>query len=186
MEEFSINIANKYGVETYQDTKNTYDWIKNAINELGYKNVKIYEKFDFKISKLNCTCDNLEEFIKNAYKQNNYEFKNFSLSVYSNNVIELFVFIGFNGDISISSNKKVLLEKFEKILENTFLEQDLLNNHTSTTYIGNVTNNTISVKGNNNTIVNDNSHIETIKKERESNFKQWLRAIGQNIASNIV
>lgn len=36
MADFAQRIDNKYGTATYQDTKNTYDWIMKAIQKMNF------------------------------------------------------------------------------------------------------------------------------------------------------
>ena len=40
MASFTIDVTNKYGVDTFQDVKNTYDWIVTSVNELNVDVIK--------------------------------------------------------------------------------------------------------------------------------------------------
>lgn len=72
MASFSMDIDNKFGLNTYQDTKNTYEWIVRAVEKSGYQNVKIESEFSFYISKMFCSCESINEFVENSYGQSDY------------------------------------------------------------------------------------------------------------------
>ena len=56
MATFWKDIKNKYSVRTYQDTKNTYDWIIKAINKGNFGCDEVDAEFLFDISSMLCSC----------------------------------------------------------------------------------------------------------------------------------
>ena len=179
MANFQIKIKNKYSVTTYEDTKKTYDWICNAINTVKIINAKKQESFLFDIGKVTCTCDNIEEFIENAYGQAEYnliQMKVFQIDPINNQ--NLFVFADKQG-IVISSNNK-------KNLEIIIGELDKVEESKGATYIENHYN-ISDISGNNNNLIqgNDNAvHISIPEEKKPSKLKQWFEAILQNLLAN--
>ncbi len=183
MARFRLKIENKYGVKTFQETKNTHDWIYKSLIKCGFTNSKITSDFSFDISNIHCSCYNIEEFIENAFGQNEYVFGCGHIEVWFEHEIIASILYS-STSVSISSSSKIVLDKIINSLKETTLEDAPLH---ATTYIANQTTNTITVNGDNNNIANDNSSVVTLPKEKkEGKLKQWLRAIGQNIISNIV
>ena len=64
MADFSILIKNKFSVDTFENTKKTYEWIYNSLSEANLVKAKIKSNFLFDVGKITCTCDSFEEFKK--------------------------------------------------------------------------------------------------------------------------
>ena len=56
MASFTKGISNVYKLDTYQGTKNTYDWIVKAIHKDDFPELKINTEFLFTISDITCSC----------------------------------------------------------------------------------------------------------------------------------
>ena len=187
MANFSQRIENKYGIATYQDTKNTYDWIMKALSKMSFIDVKT--RFSFSASEISCTCDSIEEFVSYAYGQADYSFTFMNFAIESESDELWFVFVDFDNLICVSTESKTLLEKAVNSLKNTTLDEPEINGVDSIVYIDHQYVETL-VKGNNNILANNHSSVVTgnnnsIGQSNEgSQITQWLRAIGQNLISN--
>lgn len=167
MASFSQNIPIKYGVETYQDTKNTYDWIMKSLNKGGFQDLKIETDFLFDISKISCSCKNIEEFVEHAYGQNDYCFTSMYISIKSEGAPLCFISVNTIPGVRISTNKKILLEKIVSLLGNTSLDETEAKDPISVMYIEHQ-NNSVTVNGNNNVIANNQSGMMDKLKTSES------------------
>lgn len=187
MARFSQEIENKYGVATYQDTKNSYDWIIKAIQKIG--GVDIKTAFGFSVSEIFCHCDNIEEFVEYAYGQANYDFTFMKFTIKSESGEWWFVFAEFDNKLRISTESKNLLERAVTSLKNTTLDEGENSTPISVTYVSHQCVETL-VEGNSNIVANDHSSVVTGdnnsigQSNKESLIKQWLKAIGQNLISN--
>lgn len=183
MADFSKRVELKYGTDTYEKTKQTYEWIKKSAEKWGGNKVNISISFQFKVGDVSCGADNLQEFSEIAYGASDYQLISFSGNITKN---ERKIYFFYLIDFEISSNKKLELETFLKALENTSLEDE---GESKVTYIGsqvnieNQNNGTI-VQGNNNIVASDDSQININTPKKESKLKKWLTAVGQNILSN--
>lgn len=187
MARFSQKIENKYGVATYQDTKNTYDWIIKTIQKIGFADMKA--TFDFSVSEISCHCDNIEEFIEYAYGQAEYDFTSMRFTIKSDSGELWLVFAEFDKKLMISTESKNLLERAVTFLKNTTLDESEINNPISVTYVSHQCVETL-VGGNGNIIANDHSTVVTGnnnsigQSNKDSRIMQWVKAIGQNLISN--
>lgn len=186
MARFRKSIANKYGVKTFQETTNTYDWIIKAIHKGTFSALKINSEFNFSISDIDCSCDGIEEFVENAYGQANYDLTTMNLSVYSGDTRLAYIIVKYDNSINISTESKVMLEKIVSLLESTVLDEAEVDAPISVTYIETQVNNDgILIQGNDNTVANDHSSVNiSSSKPIEPKAKQWLNAIIQNLLAN--
>ena len=113
--DFAQRIDNKYGTATYQDTKNTYDWIMKAIQKMNFSNVRT--SFGFYMSDISCFCNNIEEFVAHAYGQANYSF--ISMDFTAGSEESLYISVDCNNQIRVSAESKNLLERAVTSLKNT-------------------------------------------------------------------
>ena len=172
----------KYGVDSYQAIKNTYDWILKAAQKLGLNKLKVAEQFTFKIGDILCVAENITEFIEHAYGSENFELINFHINIYNENKNIVSVIYLLN--LKVYTDDKVSLEKFVNLLNTTTLDEVEINDTISITYIEKQ-NSGIIIQGDNNAVANDHSSVITSAgKLKSSKVKQWLNAIGQNLLAN--
>lgn len=185
MADFAQRIENKYGTDTYQDTKNTYDWIMKAIQKMNFSNIRT--SFGFYMGEISCFCNNIEEFVAHAYGQADYSFISMNFTVESEE--SLFISVDSGNQIRVSAESKNLLERAVISLKNTTLDESEVNNLTSVIYVNQQHVGTL-IGGNNNIVANDHSSVVAGnnnligQSDKESLIKQWLKAIGQNLISN--
>lgn len=158
MASFSQNIPIKYGVKSYQDTKNTYDWIMKSLNKGEFQDLKIETRFLFDISEISYSCENIEKFVEHAYGQNDYSFISMHLSIESKGVPLWFISVDTTPHVRISTDTKTLLEKIVGLLRSTSLDETETNDPISVMYIEHQ-DNSVTVSGNGNVITNNHSII---------------------------
>lgn len=185
MARFSEELAGKYGVKTYQETKNTYDWILKSLQKGGFCDLKTDVNFLFKISQIMCSCTGIEEFSENAYGQEGYALNNFDIAAYADNIRLAFIYVAHNNSVSVSTDSKVLLEKIVKLLQETSLEETETSAPIPVTYIEQQNNN-IAINGNDNIVATHHGSVTTSSEpiKSESKLKQWIISVGQNLLSN--
>lgn len=187
MASFKKEIKNIYGTNTYQDTKNTYDWITKALHKGDFSKLVINSEFLFDISEISCSCEGITEFVENAYGQAGYSLTSFNLSVYSEKKRIAFVIVDSFCGVRISTDSKVMLERIVSLIENTSLDEIEVNNPISVAYVEKLINNDgVIVQGDGNIIANDHSKVEVEKEKKESGFKKFLCGVLQNIATNFI
>lgn len=186
MEIFWKDIKNKYSVDTYQDTKNTYDWIAKAINKGNFDCDEVRTAFLFNLSSMLCSCNGIEEFAENAYGHNGYKLVNMRFSFWPKDLGHVSIEVN-NNCISVSTTTKLMMEKIVVLLEGTSLDDEEADDSVSVTYIKTQINNDgVIIKGDHNTVANNHSEIELEKNEKESGFKKFWAGVLQNITSNLV
>ncbi len=187
MARFNKTIKNVYGVKTFQDTKNTYDWLSKALHKGSFPQLEINADFIFDISEISCSCEGITEFIENAYGQAGYSLTSFNLSAYSEKKKIAFMIIDSFCGIRIFTDSKVMLERIINLVENTSLDETEENNPISVTYVETQINNDgVIIKGDGNVVANNHSEVEVDKEEKESGLKTFLNGVFQNIASNFL
>lgn len=177
MATFSITIDNKYTTETYEGTKKTYQWIYDAMTEAKLIDSTIKESFLFDIGKVNCSCENIQEFIDNAYGQSDYDLIDMRLNqINLKDKKELHVSVQ-RDRVRITSDSKSNLEILVGILEKSETSRNM---YVENQYnIGTVNGENINInQGENNSI----SISQT--KENKSKYKQWMESIVQNLVAN--
>lgn len=179
MADFSKDIKCKYGTRSFQEVKNTYDWIVIAANKLQLNNLRITSQFLFNIGDIACSTDGIAEFIEHAYGASNFKITSFQIYIYDGS--KLVISASYLLSMRIRSSSKTDLEKFITILSKTSVDEKDKSTPVSVTYIEAHERATV-VAGENN-IVNSNNAIinEPVK---ESKIKLWFRPIIQNILSN--
>ena len=183
MASFSQEIVLKYGANTYQEVRNTYEWVAKIAQNLALKNPKIEEEFLFSVGKMTCSAKNLAEFITNAYGMSDFEILNFLISVYDKDKC-ICRFSYMCGSFSVRSDSKEIIEKVLTLAERTTLDDDMFNSAIKSENVS------INVSGNNNIIANDSSMISISatpeSKTCKSKIHEWITAIAQNIAANYI
>lgn len=184
MANYSIDIKHKYGTKSYQETKNTYEWILKAFAKSNIDISHKKEDFSFYMGKLHCSTTSFEEFVENAYGCDGYDLGRFQIYVFEKGEIILSVHCSTD-KLSISSESKAMIETVVNSLESTSLDEAEINGPISIEIkapivIGdkNVVGNDIT--GNNNNI---NSDISATDK-KTSKFKAWLESLAQNLLAN--
>lgn len=189
MAKFSKNINCKYGFSTYENVKDTYNWIQKSLQKLNRKNIRITERFQFHVGDISCAVDNYSEFVQYGYGVSDFEFVAIYIHASSENE-DIYISDGWEGEnylLRISSDSKETLEKVCEALSNTNLNDT--NPSPNITYITTQNNNNTNITGDNNVVINQSEDVDinnTGKKKAESTIKQWLRAIAQNLLSNWV
>ena len=189
MASFTKGIRNVYNADTYQGTKNTYDWIVKAIYKGKFQELEIKTKFLFHISDIMCSCQGIEEFVENAYGQANYDLVSMDMSVYSEDKTTAYIIVNSFGGVKISTDSKVMLEHIVNLLENTSLDETEMNDPISVTYVETqINNNGVIVRGDGNIVASDHSEIELEKgkTKEESSIRKFWTGILQNVTSNFV
>ena len=181
MARFSQTIQSKYGVSTYQETKNTYDWLIKAIHSLEYSDLEMIEDFLFNIGEIGCSCDNITEFINNAYGQENYSLISLSLFLQFEDKECIHISLDSDGTVRVSARSKALLSALVEKLNSINLISTEINDPISVAYIENQ-NNGIVVQGNNNSVATAGSKIEEPPKTPK--WKQFFEAVIQNLVAN--
>ena len=197
MADFSIHIKNKYGAETFQSVKDTYDWIIVSLSKLNKPEKHINAEFHFSIGKMHCTTVGIDEFIQHAYGVSDFTFYELKIKVVFSEDTDIHVFICTTmlpkDELYIDSNDMVVLQNLVDILNRT----DINNNNTKP-----VTNQ-ITINGGNNAIANNNSSAtvvsdsknvkvnnsnicNTTETAKESKVKKVIKSILTNIASNFI
>ena len=183
MASFSKDIELKYGVSTYEETKKTYEWIEKSAKKWGGKKATISIDFQFYLGDIMCSTDDIKEFCEITYGVAGYHLIALRGVVYAG---EKRIYLNYLRNLSVSTDNKVDLESFLKVLQETnFDEKDEF----PITYIGSQINiesqnNGTIVHGDNNTVVSQNSNGNLNTDKKESKFKKWITAILQNILSN--
>ena len=177
MADFSLLIKNKFSVDTFENTKKTYEWIYNSLSEANLVKAKIKSNFLFDVGKITCTCDSFEEFKKHAFGYSDFKLNRMSIFQITLRNDNIHIYVD-NSGLRVSSNNKMYVEKLIQILNKDTIAND-------TTYIENqyiISN----IKGNNNNINQGGSNniIISNDKEKFSKLKQWVESILQNLLAN--
>lgn len=145
---FYQTIKGKYGVKTYQETKNTYDWILKAVQKANFKIAKINSRFLFDIGKISCSCSTIEEYVENAYGAVEYSLTSMAIDAYSDKGREIYLSVDSSNQIYISASNRNRLEKMVQLLNDTGLEQSEISDSISVMYIETQYNNAPTINGN--------------------------------------
>ena len=187
MATFWKEIENIYGTQTYQDTKNTYDWVVKALQKGNFDCKTVHAEFLFNVSGLLCSCVGIEEFVENAYNQEGYSLTDIHFRLRTEDRGSVNISVKYNDIISVSTDSKVMLERVVNFIENTTLDETEVNDPISVTYVETQINNDgVIVHGDGNIIANDHGEIEVEKEKKESGSKTFWKGVFQNIASNII
>lgn len=185
MASFSQTIQGKHGVKTYQETKNTYDWIIKAIRHIYTEHIHVDLNFLFDIGEITCSCTTIEEFIENAYGCSEYFLNHINFYVFKNHIRVAFIMINHRNEISVSSGTKIELERIVRSLNEIDLNEDEINDPISVMYIED-NSNIIVVDGDKNVIATDSSVATNVDlpANTEPKWEQTLNSIWQNIVAN--
>ena len=187
MTNYRKDIKNKYGIKTYQETKNMYDWLVKAIHKGKFPDLKIESSFWFDVSEISYACEGISEFVENAYGQSNFKLTMFCLHVKSGKDKIVSIFADRFKGVTVSAESKVMLERIVNLIENTSLDETEVNDPISVTYVETQINNDgVIIHGDGNVVANNHSEVEVEKAEGESAFKKFWTGVWQNIASNFM
>lgn len=182
MANFNQMIDGKYGVSTYQETKNTYEWIMKAIHSENYSILNYSEKFLFDIGKIGCSCHSFKEFVEIAYGQQDYSLISMDLHLHfvnDENDESIYISVDPRRKVRVSAGNKTLLSEIVEKLETTNLASDEIDDSDSVVYIENQ-NNGVVIQGDKNCV----SYAKDINNPQLPKWKQFLNAIIQNLVSN--
>lgn len=182
---FSQSIPGKYGVKSYQETKNTYDWIMKSLYKGGFQDLEVDTDFLFDMAEITCSCKGLEEFVEHAYGQDNYSLISMDFKIQSKGISRWYISMDGSSKINIRTNTKILLEKVIDLLKDTSLDETEVNDPISVTYIEHQSND-ITIDGDNNAVAVNSSTAVNIESSTnaEPRWKQNLKAIVQNLIAN--
>lgn len=187
MARFSISIENPYGEKDYESIKKTYDWIMYTMNDYGKAKVSV--SFLFDIGDITCSVDSIEEFTDNAYGMADFHYNNGNITFTFESGEMLFIHIN-NNVLTISSSNKSLISEIEESLLNKQKQNPSNINHQYNFYgdknnvavAGDKGTATVISNGSNNNV---NSSVSQ-SSNKQSGFIDFLKGVGTNIASNII
>lgn len=180
MGSFSQKIDHVFGVDTYENTKKTYDWIFTTMEKIQLVPCPIESSFLFDIGKISCGCASLEEFVDNAYGKSDFAFIRMDLS----QIVPrgpLLVAIVSQFDIQISASDIRMLESFANALKISATDSKdptivpIQNNYN----IG-------AINGDNAIIVQGDKNKTRVNVDTKKTpvWKSWCTSILQNLLSN--
>lgn len=180
MASFSQSISGKYGVKSYQETKNTYDWMLKSIYKMKKTPKNISSKFDFRSGDIYCSCKAIEEFVENAYGAHMY-----SLSIMHILALDVNIYLSVDSRnvVTASANSKKDLEEIVGLLDGTELGPEEINDPISVIYIDRQ-DNSVTVNGDRNVVANDHSVIVDKHEKEESQTSKWFQGICQGVLAN--
>ena len=149
----------------------------------GGEETSISFNINFRLGDMRCIANSIEEFTELTYGVEGYELTSFEGII---RIKEKKIFFHYIFDFSVSAENKVDLERFLNILERTSLDEkeglqrSYIEAQTNIEHQNNVT----IVQGKNNTVISNNSNINTSELKKESKVKKWFVAIAQNLVSN--
>lgn len=173
MTSFSKEIKSPYGTESFNDIKDNYNWIINALNKMSNSTPQIQSEFLFYIGDIYCSTDSFSEFTENAYGASDFKIISFTIRAeFSDERIT----IHYLTNLAVKANKRESLEQIVSILESTSADEK--KETTTITY-----NDSVIVQGDNN-ILASNSVVSVNQEKPQSTIRKWLSSIGQNIVAN--
>ena len=183
MARFNKDVELKYGIDTYEETKQTYEWIEKSAKKWGGKEATLSLKFNFHLGDISCTAESIQEFSEIAYGASDYRLTSFHGSIYAG---EQRIGLNYLMSLTVFAENRVDLESFLNALEKTSLDvpEEATATHIETQINIENQNNGIVVQGENNTVVTSSSNVSLNTSKKESKLKSWLVSIGQNILSN--
>ena len=182
MASFSKDIKLKYGVNTYEETKKTYEWIEKSAKKWGGSKATISIDFQFHLGDIMCTAEGIQEFCEITYGVAGYHLISLGGNI---SVGDKRIFLNYLvGKFSVDTNNKVDLEHFLNVLETTKLEEEMPITYIEAQVNIETQNNGTIVQGDNNTVVSQSSNININTDKKVSKLKKWITAVLQNIVSN--
>lgn len=181
MAEFSKRIKSRYNVETYQGTKETYEWICKALKSFTKENS--IAVFEFQIGDIECTCKSIEELVEIAYGRNDYKLIGFYIKYYLNGDNDISV-VCVKNRLSVTTQNKTTLEKTVELLVNfEDIKTDSIKENISVYNNCNVN----CIKGNNNSVVQGDNNKVTFNKElkKKSKIKELIVNIFERILKTL-
>lgn len=192
MASFTINVTNKYGVDTFQDVKNTYDWIVMSVNKLNIDVQDYHSHFLFYVGEIYCSTDGIEEFIRHAYGMSGFKFVDLSIYFTLEGGINIYINVFSRGEMSISSKDKSIINNITNTLNQTDIDKSTESALPPITITGD--NNAIAIDNSSATAINRSKNVKVKNKisknsetdSKKSKLREILRAIAANIASNAI
>lgn len=177
---FSQIVKCKYGIETYQDTKNTYDWMLKSLYKMNQTPKNVSSDFSFYTGDISCSCKTIEEFVENAYGAQMYSLSTMSILAFDLNV---YLAVDSRNVVTARANSKKDLEEIVGLLDITELGPEEINDPISVTYIERQ-DNSVTITGNRNIVANNHSTIVDEQEKAESKTSKWLQGICQGVLAN--
>lgn len=192
MASFTIDVTNKYGVDTFQDVKNTYDWIVTSVNELNVDVQDYHSHFLFYVGEIYCSTDGIEEFVQHAYGMSNFRFINFDIHFELKGNKSVFINTSPRKEVSITSEDKSIINDITDALKKTDIDKSTESALPPITINGD--NNAIAIDNSSATAINRSKNVKVKNKisknsetdSKKSKLREILRAIAANIASNAI
>ena len=179
---FSQTIGCKYGIKSYQDTKNTYDWILKSIYKMRKAPGNINSSFNFCTGNISCSCKSIEEFVENAYGAHMFSLSTMHILALD---INIFFCVDSRDVVTVSADSKISLEEIIRLLNSTELGPDEINDPISVIYIERQ-DNSVTINGDSNIIANNHSTISGTQKKSEAKTSNWIQGICQGILANLM
>ena len=168
-------------LQSYDSVVSLHKTIIQLSNNLGLVKPNVTGRFQFKLGKLTCVCEGLDEFVENAYGAENFHFVSTRIQIRDGtNMVVYMSSIG--GDpISVHTDSRVVLEKFFVELESALSAAQNSTNSVTQNIIDSVV-----INGDGNVVANKNSSVEIEAEAKESVVKNFWTGILQNITSNFL
>ena len=159
MATFWKDTKNKYGVSTYQETKNSYDWIIKALQKGNLNINDMKAEFLFKTSGILCSCKGISEFTENAYGHSDFKLNHYHITIWPTKTDMIHIDVKHDNRISVSTESRGMLEVVINLLESTTLDESEFDKPIS---------------------------VIQLETKGDSQIKQFCTGILQNVASNFI
>jgi hypothetical protein len=182
MASFSQKIECKYGTSTYQDVKDTYDWIVKSAEKLKLSKLRVSEQFVFKSGEITFHADNISELGTYAYGSTDFDLNSFFVTIYDGDTA--IAWVGYCIFLAVHSDDKAILEKFVGLLHDTTLDE-MESINSIPVYISQ-NNKGMIINGNGNIFTNNSNKVKVSNgtADSKSGIRQWTEAILQSLLAN--
>lgn len=168
-------------LQSYDSVVSLHKTIIQLSNNLGLVKPKVTGRFQFKLGKLTCVCEGLDEFVENAYGAENFHFVSTQIQIQDGTNMVVYI-SSIGGDpIRVHADSRVVLEKFFVELESALSATQNSTNSVTQNIIDSVV-----INGDGNVVANKNSSVEIEAEAKESVVKSFWTGILQNITSNFL
>ena len=186
MVDFTQKIDFTVDSTSYESIRYLHSILEEAVNimqsKINLKCPSVRVDFFFSANGLNCSCDNIDKFIENAYGVTDFRLLKYSISLSENYDHVIYVHYGF--DLSVTANDRKSLEQFVNLLFRIKDNKERYNNDLlkQTVIQGPVFN---SVIGDSNVLINKGNVTQQIEPHNAVSLN-WMDRIKQSISDKIV
>ena len=163
MASFRKSVLCKYGIATYQETKDTYDWIIMAVQSMHLDSPTFEEKICFQTGEITCSCESISEFTEHAYGAEKYSLSSMDVVIRMANKESIYFYVHSDGTMGIHTNSKQMLEKIVSALDRTSLSNSKQDSDVSVVYNAPVVIGDKNIIGSGNTVTSISDSIESEK-----------------------